>query len=441
MSKLWPSSHHHHHHAGDGGANNNPNNNNNNGGGATTTTATGDGSLTRTVLVHISGNRATWEHLGIHGAVWQVNPERAPAIFADAYPETQAEQAAIADRLGRAMIRSVTLLESNTNIDEVVAVQIDGLPPREFTKNGEGASLYLTGDGRVTEPQRLFTMTGNTELGIQWMKQFPRYTSENLDRVGIMFLTGASYYFVHEEHPVIHFLRANEDQLGIQIFKQPSLEGGWIRIDVDAFVYTVRTLRETVLRNTPSTFNLANLTVRVTKPEAQRWLQLCPQLISSLLSDEVRESNDPELITEARRLGVQRYFDRPLFVTLRLSIEYVLPETVASDVPIAPSAQQLAASAASSAVGMSGNNNNNTNNMGGGSNNNTNPNSNNNGNNNNINSNNNNAPMMMMMAGPAGSNNNNNNNIINNNNNGNGGLMLMKASSSAPSGGGMIMVK
>jgi hypothetical protein len=288
----------------------------------------------------------------MHGALWQVNPERAAYIFADGASansscsssggcESAAESAALADKLSRAMIRSVTLVESNTNIDEVVAVQIDGLPPREFTKNGEGASVFLTGEGRVTQPQELFQMSGNAELGMQWMRQFPRYTTYNLEEIGVMFLTGASYYFVHQEHPVIHFLKANEDQLGIQIFQEPSLEGGWFRIDVDTFVYTVRSLRETVLRNTPSTFNLANLTVRITKPEAQRWLQLCPQLVSSLLSDEVRESNDPDLISEARRLGVQRYFDRPLFVTLRLSIEYALPETATAP-PAAPSASQLA---------------------------------------------------------------------------------------------------
>ena len=176
-------------------------------------------------------------------------------------------------------------------------------------------------------------MSGNSELGLQWMQQYPQYTSDNLGDVGVLLLTGASYYFVHEGHPVIHFLRANEEQLGITIFQEPVQEGGWIRLDIDTFSFCVRSLRETVLKYTPSTFNLANLTVRVTKPEGQRWQQICPQLISSLLSDDVRESNDPELIADARRTAVQRYFDRPLHVTLRLAIEYALPEA-----PSAPSA-------------------------------------------------------------------------------------------------------
>ena len=38
-------------------------------------------SVVRNLLVHINGNRVTWEHLGMNGAVWRVNAERADSIF------------------------------------------------------------------------------------------------------------------------------------------------------------------------------------------------------------------------------------------------------------------------------------------------------------------------------------------------------------------------
>jgi len=261
----------------------------------------------------------------------QINPERAGAIFGccDGYGDSSPDSN-ITERLERAMVRNVKVIESNTNIDEVVAVQIDGLPPREFTKNGEGAAFFLTGEGRVTQPQEIYSMSGNTELGLAWMKQFPRYTNSNLETMGVMFLTGASYYFVFYDHPVLHMMHANEEQFGVQILQETSMEGGcWYKVDVDTFVYCIRMLRETVLLYTPPTFNLSTLTVRIKKPDGQRWLHICPHLVSSLISDEVRESNEPDIIAEAKRLGVQRYFDRPLFVTLRLAIELSLPETPA----------------------------------------------------------------------------------------------------------------
>ena len=76
----------------------------------------------------------------------------------------------------------------------------------------------------------------------------------------------------------------------------------------------------------PSTFNFPNLTVQLSKPEGQRWLQMGPQHMYSLIPDEVKESSDCKLITEARRLAIQRYVDS-LFMTLRLQLEYLLPDT------------------------------------------------------------------------------------------------------------------
>ena len=78
------------------------------------------------------------------------------------------------------MIKRVCLLESNTNIDDIIGISIDGLPTHEFTANGLGVGCFLTGSGRVTHPRELFSLSGNTELGMAWMQQYPKYTSDNL---------------------------------------------------------------------------------------------------------------------------------------------------------------------------------------------------------------------------------------------------------------------
>ena len=292
---------------------------------AKSTSSSTEKGATRHILVHITGNRAVWEHAGVHGAVWHINPERSGFIFGcdgDCTSETL-----LHDKLSRAMIRSVTVLESNSNIDEIVAVHIDGLPCKEFTAAGDGASLFLTGEGRITQPQEIFNMTGNTELGLAWMRKYPLYTHENLHKQGVLLLTGASYYFVDIEHPAIHMLRANEDTLGVHISPEPAAEGRWYKVDIDAFMFCVQNIRNDILQNTPSTFNLSQLTVRLSKPDGGRWLDVRPQLIDSLISDEIKESSEPQLIADARQLAVRRYLDRPLFVTLRIALEYSLPDT------------------------------------------------------------------------------------------------------------------
>jgi len=276
----------------------------------------------RHVLVHISGNRASWEHMGIHGALWRINPEKAPQIFNyDSQNGELSPEQAMQERVGRALIKKITVVESHTNVDEVIAVNVDGLPPKEFTASGDGASLFLLGSGRVSEPQEIFNLSGNTELGMAWMKQYPKYTHANLDVEGVMFLTGASYYFVHEGHPAIHMLKANQDQLGVQIREETLVNGAWYKVDTEAFIFCVKTLRENILQNAPSTFDLSALTVRISKPDGQRWLQLPPQVVEGL-SDQGSSEEQQEL----KIMQIQKYLDKPLFVTLRLAIEYTLPD-------------------------------------------------------------------------------------------------------------------
>lgn len=304
----------------------------------------------RNILVQISGNRASWEHMGIHGGLWRINPEKAGMIFS--YEATDSGVCNDQERVSRALIKKITILESHTNIDEVIALTIDGIPPKEYTVNGDGSSIFLLGAGRVTEPQEIFNLSGNTELGMAWMRQYPQYTNTNLDIEGVMFLTGASYYFVHIGHPAIHMLTANQDQLGVQIRPENLVDGIWYKVDTEAFVFCVKALRENILQNAPSTFNLSTLTVRIAKPDGQRWLQLPAQVIDSLMPETVLLQDSPDsqaLYQDAKIAAIQRYLDKPLFLTLRLSIEYTLPDT--------PVNSQTSGSAASS----SGNNNNNRN--------------------------------------------------------------------------------
>jgi len=278
----------------------------------------------RHLLVHITGNRASWEHMGIHGALWRINADKAGPIFNyDGNESLLGGEHGLHERVSRALIKRITVVESNTNVDEVVGVSIDGLPPKEFTASGDGVSLFLLGSGRVTEPQEIFNLSGNTELGMAWMKQYPKYTHENLQDEGVMFLTGASYYFVHEGHPAIHMLRVNTDVLGVQIKEETLVNGSWYKVDTEAFLFCVNTLREDLLKNAPSTFDLTSLTVRVCKPDGQRWLQLPPQVIDGLSADN---NGGQEEQQEAKIALIQKYLDRPLHVTLRLAVEYTLPE-------------------------------------------------------------------------------------------------------------------
>lgn len=95
----------------------------------------------------------------------------------------------------------------------------------------------------------------------------------NLDVKGVMFLTGASYCFVHEGHPVIHTLKANQDQLGVQIKKETLVNGSWYKVDTETFVFCVKALRENILQNAPGPLHHSQQLPQAQRQEGDAWPQ------------------------------------------------------------------------------------------------------------------------------------------------------------------------
>ena len=303
-----------------------PDGNNNN--GLAALAGCSDRMVTRHLMVHITGNRAQWEFSGAFGTSppWRISPEQAEAIFSykdGAAPETDGWTD---DRISRALLRRVTLLESKTNIDEPVGIIIDGLPTKEFTGQGDPATCYLLGAGHVTTPQEVYAISGNMELGLMWMQRFPQFTGDNLTEFGVLRLQGANFFFVHESHPTIIMLKASQTELGVLMLPDTQImEGQWYRVDLDTFTICVKTLRDGVLQHMPSPFDLSSLTIRLSNPDKKSWLNVPPQIVDEMLPESIREGKDLDAMQEERNRVADRYTNRLLYVTMRLAFEYALP--------------------------------------------------------------------------------------------------------------------
>ena len=265
---------------------------------------------TRTLLVTIEGNRAVWDCMGSSNTLWRVNPEQASSIFSAGASD---------DRIRRALIRKLTVLSSNTNVDGNLSVIVDDIPYREFTANGEGSNLVLCGQGYVTTPQELYSLNGNTELGLAWMQKYPKYSVSNIESEGVIILPGSNYYFVEENHPCIHMLKCNTEQWEMQLLEQSVVHtAGWYRVGLELFRFCVKSIKEEILQNAPSTFDLSALTVRIKKPDSETWCSLTPSLVEQLSAGCESDT--------AKIQAVERYVEKPLFLTLRLCLEYSLPD-------------------------------------------------------------------------------------------------------------------
>ena len=283
-------------------------------------------SVSRTLLVRIEGDRMTWDSQGANGAMWRMTPEHATNIFhyAPNKGDTPASLQMQQERLGRAMIKRVTVMETFSNINEPVAMQIDNLPCKEYTEAGDGAHLFLCCAGHSETPKEVYNIRGDTELGMAWMQKYPRHTVHNLDTQGVVRLPGKIFCFVEEKHPVLAYMKLilpnDQYEMLVDMDMGPMQGQGFYRINNDDFNYYATDIREHVLRDAPASFDLSTLTVRIRRPNGAKWFHVSENEAYTLL-----DNSAPEKAEQNLELLV-RYMEKTLQLTMRLEVEYTLPD-------------------------------------------------------------------------------------------------------------------
>jgi hypothetical protein len=277
--------------------------------------SSGDASttLTRNVLVSITGSPATFDSLGAQAGTWSLQPQTAAQIFGRDASQPLDDTL---KQLRRAIPKKVTVLQVRSSYPDVCAFHIDGLPGNEFTHTGEDAHLFLLGPGETNTPQDIYVASGDTELGAQWMQQFPEYTKDNVRTHQVMKLNGADYYFVHQDHPVTSLLYNNQESLGTKISPEDRVNGSWYRVNNQVFEDSCHTLNSEIFNKTPQTYDLSKFSVSLKRPGNKRWLDTPLQLQGVTSSEYGREE---------KQAAYKAYADSPLYVVARLQVEYSLP--------------------------------------------------------------------------------------------------------------------
>lgn len=60
-------------------------------------------------------------------------------------------------------------------------------------------------------------------------------------------IPGVPYVFVHENHPVINLLRINKHVVGVDVDKQPKMDGQWHKITQSLFDSSCDTIKTRIL--------------------------------------------------------------------------------------------------------------------------------------------------------------------------------------------------
>lgn len=162
----------------------------------------------------------------------------------------------------------------------------------------------------------VFAASGDTDLGVQWMQEFPNYTKDNIRNYQVMRLNGATYYFVHESHPVISLLYHNQDKLGTRIEESDKVNGQWYRIDCHVFEDSCDTLETDVFSKTPQVYDLTKLMIRLRRPDNKRWMD--PPMLCDSFLDSTKDRKTKEDI-------YRKYSETPIYVVARVQIDYCIP--------------------------------------------------------------------------------------------------------------------
>jgi hypothetical protein len=142
----------------------------------------------------------------------------------------------------------------------------------------------------------------------QWRKDYPKWTSANLETEGVLNVENNPWVFVHQDHPVIALLRHNAGLIGCQIDEQPKIDLEWFKVTRQVLAACCQTLRAKVLSKITSN-DLNVFQVQLKRLNAEGWDDM---------SDLEAAISKPSLTKEE----VQNFITTPYTYTARLQIKY-----------------------------------------------------------------------------------------------------------------------
>lgn len=180
--------------------------------------------LTRSVMVNITGSLANLAMQGTQAGVWRPVEGMQLRVFGMG---SDADAQIATNQLRTSLIHEVKLLEHRSTFPVPMGVHIECVPSNEKTDMGDGYAYTVLPHSSINTPHVLYQCDVDAEEGSQWRKDYPKYTSANIDTEGVLEVQACPYVFVHQDHPVVELLRHNSHLLGCIIDHQPKIDNEW----------------------------------------------------------------------------------------------------------------------------------------------------------------------------------------------------------------------
>ena len=275
--------------------------------------------VTRRFAVNIRGSLMQFGGSGQEAASWAPINCKVGDVFgiSDIFESTP-DIGTTAAVLANSVLHRVTVLETKNDFPLNLGVTMACVPSEETTKTGHKYAITTMANTHQPNPTVVFEAEASTNEGITWRSKYPAYNANNLEKEGVLQVSGQPYLFVSQTHPVIDLLRQNAAHLNADISQQPLIDGEWYKITKQVMGTCCATLRTKVLSKV-STRDLNNFSVQIHRIGNKDWNNLTTNdEIISAIPDHIINLNSEEAIST----HIQNIMKRQYSFTARIEMQY-----------------------------------------------------------------------------------------------------------------------
>ena len=274
--------------------------------------------VTRRVCAQIRGSMEQFQRTGRDAASWYpANGKHGDIFGVNDIFEAGIDSNTATGALRNALIHKITILEQKNDFPLHLGVSISCVPLEESTKSGHKYAATSFANSHSTYPLVIFE-AGDQNEGMEWRTKYPSYNSNNLEKQGILEVTGQPVVFCDKNHPVIDLLRQNSEMLNSDIDKQTLIDDQYYKITRQVFSTCCNTLRAKVL-DKQSTRDLNNFSVQISRLGRDDWVSGSNNdEVMQLVPHEIRRLGDAKQITDE----VADIMRRPYTYSARIEIQY-----------------------------------------------------------------------------------------------------------------------
>jgi len=223
--------------------------------------------LTRTLYVNVTGSLANLSMAGPSGGSWRLVDGKQIGVFGLG---SEVDSQVATNQLRTALIHELKNLQDRSTFPVPLGVTINCVPAHEMTDVGDRFAYTVLPGTQNSVAQTIYQCDTGSEEGLQWRKDYPKWTAANLETEGVLHVDNNPWVFVHETHPVVALLRHNAGLIGCKIDEQPKIDQEWYKVTRQVLSACCQTLRTKVLSKVTS-HDLNLFQVQIKRLNAETW--------------------------------------------------------------------------------------------------------------------------------------------------------------------------